>query len=107
MRACMQEVQPAALPGAAIAVVGAKSDLYREGEGVDRHMAENWAIHHHVQWFDASAKLNTGVDHIFSSLALRCLNTGSLRRAGAPKAVVGAATSAVLQNLDEEHKCTC
>lgn len=103
----LEEVQPAALPGAAMCLVGSKSDLYAEGQGVERAAAQQWAVHHRLEWFEASAKTNSNVDAVFASVARHCLSSESLRKAGAAKAVVAAKTTAVVPTPEKDQGCAC
>ena len=89
-------------------MVAAKSDLYQQGEGVDRSIAQQWSSHHNIEWFEVSAKNNVNVDLVFASVARKCLSTESLRKAGVPKAAVSTAkTTAVVAKVEGEQGCAC
>eukprot|EP00047_Mylnosiga_fluctuans_P014861 m.41668 g.41668 ORF g.41668 m.41668 type:complete len:234 (+) comp5683_c0_seq4:89-790(+) len=100
-----QELVPAASPNAAIALVAAKSDIYQASNCVDNHVGQVFAQQHGMEWFAASAKTNAGVEQIFTQLARKCLQGGSMKAPGQSKSsFIAGGTRPV---ASDDSTCSC
>eukprot|EP00047_Mylnosiga_fluctuans_P014860 m.41663 g.41663 ORF g.41663 m.41663 type:complete len:206 (+) comp5683_c0_seq3:89-706(+) len=101
----LEELVPAASPNAAIALVAAKSDIYQASNCVDNHVGQVFAQQHGMEWFAASAKTNAGVEQIFTQLARKCLQGGSMKAPGQSKSsFIAGGTRPV---ASDDSTCSC
>lgn len=101
----LEEVQPAALPGAPVLLVGNKCDMaVNKNTSIDSNSAQAFALQHNMQWFEASAKTGFNVNELFTALARKCLEAGTLRRPAQPKPAIGLSTPVT---QPEQGGCAC
>lgn len=100
----LEEVQPAALPGAPVLLVGNKSDAGAKGSVVDAQAAQGLAQQLGMMWYEASAKTGHNVTELFTALARKCMEQGTLRRPAALKPTIGPATPLA---APDQQACSC